>query len=177
MVTAGKPAQKVVFKIVPGARVRKGDAEAIGREFEKIRASGRALTAETVLAVAADARSVLHKYVTWDDRAAAHQYRLEQARGLLRSIEIIVEDKGKRGQLRAFYSVRDVDGQRSYQPAEYVFANAETSDQIIREAKQQLESWMARFKRYQWAKGAVPSVIAALKIIKTSAKKPRKRKP
>lgn len=168
--------QQVTFKIVPGSRIRRGDAQAIGEAFERIRRSGKALTAETVLEVAADSRSVLHKYVEWDDNKAAHAYRLEQARKLIRSVEVLVQDaKGKSGQLRAFYSVRDVEGARSYMPIEYVFTNADTSAQVMRDAKQQLEGWMARYKKYTWAQVAVPQVLAALKALKTTTKKPRKK--
>ncbi len=161
-----------MFKIVPGSRIRRGDADAIGAEFQRIRASGKELTAETVLDAASNPRSILHRYITWDDAEAARSYRLEQARKLLRSVEVLVQDaKGKSGQMRAFYSVRDASGQRSYQPVEFVFSNTDTSAQVMHDAKQQLEGWMARYKRYAWAQTAVPQVLAALKALKKSRKK------
>lgn len=168
--------QQVTFKVVPGSRIRRGDAQAIGEAFERIRKSGKALTAETVLDAATDPKSPLHRYITWDDADAAHQFRLEQARKLIRSVEVLVQDaKGKSEKLRAYYSVRDVEGARSYQPVEYVFTNADTSAQVMRDAKQQLESWMARYKKYAWAQTAVPQVLAALKALKVTTKKPRKK--
>lgn len=161
-----------MFKIVPGSRIRRGDADAIGAEFQRIRASGKELTAETVLDAASNPRSILHRYITWDDAEAARSYRLEQARKLLRSVEVLVQDaKGKSGQMRAFYSVRDASGQRSYQPVEYVFSNADTTAQVMRDARQQLESWTAKYKRYAWAQSAVPQVLAALKALKKARKK------
>lgn len=175
MVTAAKAKAPVAFKIVDGSRIRKGDAQAIGSILERIKQTGP-LTAEAVLEEAKNPRSPLHKYIEWDDSKAAHQYRLEQARKIIRSIEVVVEDaKGKSRQLRGYFNVRTSDGVKSYQPLEFVFEDADLADQVINDAKQQLDSWLAKFKKYQWAKTAVPKVAAAIRALKAATPKRRKK--
>jgi len=75
-----------------GARINI-DAEKAFNEFEKIKAkNGNKLTAGIVVIEARKSRSVLHKSFEWDDAIAAEEHRLEQARKMLRSIEVVYED-------------------------------------------------------------------------------------
>ncbi len=172
--TAGKPNVKMTFQVTPGSRIRKADAKVLGETFERIKASGKHLTAETVLTEATNPRSPLHKYFNWDDASAAHQYRLEQARRLIRSIEVVIEDaRGKQVPMRAYYSVKDAEGTRGYEPMTFVFESPDLADQVIAEAVSQLEAWKVKYAKYQWAKGAIPKVAAALRAVKQAAKKPR----
>lgn len=173
--TAGKPTVKMSFRVTPGARVRKADAQLIGQAFEALKASGP-LTAERVLNEAMNAKSPLHRYFEWDDQKAAHQYRLEQARRLIRSIEVVLEDaRGKQVPMRAFYSVKDADGQRGYEAMEFVFSTPALSDQVIEEAVTQLEAWKEKYQKYQWARGAIPKIASALRAVKTAAKTAKKK--
>lgn len=57
-------------------------------ELNALRDLGK-LTPPGVLAFAKDPKTALHRYFTWDDSAAAYQYRLTQARGLI--VEVRVE--------------------------------------------------------------------------------------
>jgi hypothetical protein len=174
--TSGKPSVQVSFRVAPGARIRKADAKVLGEAFEKLKSSGP-LTADRVLSEAMNARSPLHRYFEWDDGKAAHQFRLEQARRLVRSIEIVLEDaKGKQVPMKAYYSVKDSEGQRGYETMQFVFSSPDLADQIIEEAHAQLEAWKVKYARYAWAKAAIPKVSAALRAIKT-AKKAAKKKP
>lgn len=168
--TAGKPSVSMTFRVTPGARIRKADAKVLGEAFERLKSSGP-LTADRVLRDATNPRSTLHKFFMWDDQKAAHQYRLSQARQLIRSIEIVLEDaKGKQVPMRAFYNVKDADGQRGYEPMSFVFSTPDLADQVIAEAFAQLESWKAKYTRYTWAKAAVPQVVAALRSLKKATK-------
>lgn len=51
--------------------------------------SGR-LTADRVVSAASDPGSPLHDHFEWDDEKAGHAYRLEQARRLIRSVQVVV---------------------------------------------------------------------------------------
>ncbi len=163
------------FRVVPGSRIRKGDAQMLGQTFERLKKSGP-LTAERVLDEATNTGSPLHRYFEWDDSRAAHNYRLEQARRLLRSIEVVISDaKGKEVPMRAYYSVKDAEGQRGYQPMTFVFETPDLADQVIKQAFDQLEAWKVKYGKYVWAKGALPHVIAALRAVKGATKKSRKK--
>jgi len=49
------------------------------------------LMPEAVVESATPEESPLHKYFTWDDTAAAHKYRMEEARGLLQIVVRVIE--------------------------------------------------------------------------------------
>jgi hypothetical protein len=48
------------------------------------------LTPEGVVSAARPVRSPLHNYFTWDDKVAGARHRLDEARQLIRSFEIVV---------------------------------------------------------------------------------------
>jgi hypothetical protein len=60
-------------------------------EVQRIAARDGKLTAESVLDAAVDPASPLHDRFEWDDGAAAHGYRLDQARRLIRAVVTVVE--------------------------------------------------------------------------------------
>ena len=51
------------------------------------------ITAMMVLTAATNKRSALHPKFEWDDSKAGNEYRLEQARRLIRTVRIIEDDK------------------------------------------------------------------------------------
>jgi len=48
------------------------------------------LTPDAVVAAAKDKDSVLHDYFQWDGKKAAHAWRIEQARTLIRSVRVVI---------------------------------------------------------------------------------------
>lgn len=59
-------------------------------ELEKIReADGGLLFPESIVQKATDPRNPLHDEFPWDDAQAAHQYRLDIARRLIRSVTVV----------------------------------------------------------------------------------------
>lgn len=70
-------------------------------------ANGGRLRPEDVLKDAADPDSPLHDRFQWDNEKAAHAYRLEQARQLIRSVTITVSNEVK--SVRTVCYTRDPD--------------------------------------------------------------------
>lgn len=66
-----------------------GSAESAYNELEKIRKREGNITPRSVVEQAKKRNSALHRHFEWDDAKAADLHRLEQARKVLRSIEII----------------------------------------------------------------------------------------
>ena len=74
--------------------------------LERIRARNKGvLTPADVVKDASDESSPLHSYFTWDDTEAAHQYRLDQARTLIRNVKVEVTTSTAR--VAAPYYIRD----------------------------------------------------------------------
>jgi len=63
--------------------------EAITRALQTLERAGK-LTAEDVVAAARKRESPLHGCFEWDDNKAAECWRLEQARGLIRSVQVTI---------------------------------------------------------------------------------------
>ncbi|WP_233872383.1 hypothetical protein [Paraburkholderia adhaesiva] len=72
------------------------------------------LTAEAVVRDATRKESVLHPYFEWNDGRAAHQYRIEQARELIRGVHIVYESHAETLRVPAY--VRNPSASRGYVP-------------------------------------------------------------
>lgn len=66
------------------------EAREKAREILRRMSAEGSLTAEEVVRRAKSKRSPLHKFFEWEDEVAAHAYRIEQARELIRSFKIRV---------------------------------------------------------------------------------------
>ena len=74
----------------PGSRGRV-DAQTAGEELERIRESNGGLTASVVVDQARPKTAPLHPAFTWDNKAAGEQWRLHEARNLIRSVQVVTE--------------------------------------------------------------------------------------
>jgi len=93
-------------------------------ELERIRAlHGGILQAEDVLEEARNPDSPLHPMFEWDDQVAAHQYRLEQARALIREVrvEVVCRDE----MVLAPLYVRQPEAKSGYVSVSEASANAD----------------------------------------------------
>src|SRR5690606_25615999 len=81
----------------------KRDPDAIRAEIERLERDGKIRPVDVVEA-AKDESSPLHDCFTWDDGEAAHQYRLIEARNLLR-VYVVRPDAEEGPTVRAFVSL------------------------------------------------------------------------
>jgi len=65
-------------------------------ELQKLYDANGYLKPSLVLKKAENKRSELHKHFEWDDSKASHNYRLIQARKLIRKVTIVFEEKENR---------------------------------------------------------------------------------
>ena len=67
----------------------KDKAKKIQERMDKLEAlNGGRLTPDAVVEDAKDPRSPMHDQFEWDDKVAGHQYRLDQARTLIRAVTV-----------------------------------------------------------------------------------------
>lgn len=121
------------------------DAQAAGEELERIRTwnNGR-LEAKNVVEASRDPGAPLHKAFEWDDQSAAASFRVEQAKYLIRSIEVQVSPEPDAKPVRAFVSVvRDED--RSYTSVSHALADRDLRRQVLIGALRELEAWRDRY--------------------------------
>lgn len=162
----------MVYKWAYGARY-KGSAQSIGERLEAIRQENDGkLAPRDVVVDARRSDSPLHPMFEWDDRKAAFEYRLDQARGIIRHI-VVVKDESTEP-VRAFVSVKhDGDDDNAYTSIVVAMANPDLSTQVVAKAKAELESWKARYARYREMAKAVSAVEGALAALPESAQKER----
>jgi len=73
------------------------------------------LTAEIVIEDATAKSSPLHPCFEWNNKKAAHSYRLEQARHIIKNVTIVREEGEEKLQIKNFVSIRtDEDGQLTH---------------------------------------------------------------
>jgi hypothetical protein len=77
-------------------------------------ANNGTVTADLVVAAAKNASHVLHSLFDWNDKTAAHQQRLDIARNIIASVQIIVEYEDRK--VSAISYIRDPRTTRGYVP-------------------------------------------------------------
>jgi hypothetical protein len=103
--------------------------------------SGR-LTPGDVVEAARNKRSPLNPHFEWNDAAAAEQYRLDQARSLIRVVR--VEDDTDEPK-RAYISIGDADGV-SYRSLGEVQASTQLQLIVLKQAGRDLSAWRKRYR-------------------------------
>jgi len=98
--------------------------------LQDIENDGR-LTPDHVVFCAADKSSPLHDCFEWDDSVAGHQYRISQARDLIRRVVVI--HKVEKTEVKAVAYVRDpsVGNDQGYVAVAKVRTEAETAKKVL----------------------------------------------
>jgi hypothetical protein len=129
------------------------------------------LKAIDVIEEARDESSPLHSAFTWDDSKAAHEYRLEQARRLIRVVVQTVEFKQKSREIRVFVSLSpdryNEDGGGGYRPMVDVLSNADMRAQLLTDALEDMRGFQDRYRALK----ELVDVFAAMKKATTKIQK------
>lgn len=128
----------------------KADPQKIGEALDGIvvEKGGYVDAEDVVAAAAADRRHYLRQFFTWDDKTAAKAHRLNEARAIIRSVEIIEVDAPNDTRRRAFISLT-ADRRRSYRPVQVIMADARLQLIVMEEALRYLRSGRRRFRDLQ----------------------------
>lgn len=141
------------FEFAEGARFQKGaiqNATAVGEHIELLELLRKQqhgeLTPEDVLADAKNHNSPLHSFFEWDDGAAAHQHRLNQARGLIRAV-VAVYVREDQPAVRARAYVHIPEGETShYRESGHAMSQMKTRKLVLQRAWKELQDWRNRYK-------------------------------
>lgn len=145
--------------------------EAKVRELEFLRQQhGALLKAEHVVEFASDERTALHGEFEWDDTEAAYQYRLEQARRVLR-IKLVVDSQAGPQNVRMFVSLMS-DRQKpggGYRPLVDVMTAEDMRDELLRQALGELKTVR---RKYDQLKELRPVFRAIERVEERTQKQP-----
>lgn len=138
---------------MPGSRLNATQASIIGMEIQSITDKHGCCKPQMLVKRAEPMDSPIHNQFTWDNDEAAEQYRIEQARNLIRSVRIVHVDMPAAEQpiIRAFMHVRASEKETkfdgpAYLPIVTVMNSAEYKEQVLAEAKERLKEWLSKYK-------------------------------
>ena len=121
-----------------------------------------------VVEYARNRRTALHDYFTWDDSKAAHEYRLWQARQLIRvAVTVLTPEVPKPA--RIYVSLRsdrarDAGG---YRLTADVLSDSDRREQLLAEALADLQTWQEKYRLL--ADELAPVFAAATRLRKRQA--------
>lgn len=141
------------FEFAEGARFQPGqhpDAKIVGAHIEMLREKFKGeITPEDILADAKHDNSPLHSFFEWGDSEAAHQYRLQQARGLIRSVVAIYTHEDRPAtRARAYVHVPEPSAPH-YREAGHAMSQKKTRQLVLQRAWRELQQWKQRYKDLQ----------------------------
>ena len=128
---------------------------------------GGILQPESVVDEARDKKSPLHSRFTWDDTEAAEQYRLWQARQLIRVVVHMIPGKNGNVSSRVFVSLktdRAEDG-GGYRTMAVVLSDSEMREQLLAEAIAEMEYFREKYSRLKELAG----VFKAMRSVRQKA--------
>lgn len=151
----------------------KVSAQVVGETIEQIAARDGACTPYRLVDEAMPQDSPLHSLFTWNEKEAATNWRVSEARNLIAGLTIMVERREGAVRVPAFVSVgrsRDSDAPRGYRPISVVQANPDFRQEAIDDALSQLK---ALERRYHVIEGLSPVWDAIDQVSDRVAKKPK----
>jgi len=135
------------YTFVKGSRLSRAKADAAGRRLGKIAGKTGRLTPQVVVDDARDRTSPLHGFFEWNDGRAAEQYRLDQARHLIRSVKVtyadVADSTGPR-EIKAYVSFGD-DDEAPYMATRKVLATKAGRAALLAQALTELENLKQRY--------------------------------
>lgn len=138
----------------------KRDNEAIKRELAALADDG-VIRAADVVAAARDEASALHPCFEWDDSEAAEQYRLVQARALLRVyVEVSAPDSSPTPVFVSLTSDRVKEG-GGYRALADVMSNDDMRAQLLADAFRQFASMRQKYQHLKQLAGVWDAVDEA----------------
>jgi len=131
-----------------------GSAEGTYAELEKIRKRDGNITPSAIVAKAKSKSSAMHRHFEWDDDKAANQHRLEQARLVARSIQIIhIESPNAPAQAYSIITIAQKNGEpktrKVYQSTEEALKDPVMRDEILGNAIREAISYRRKYAALQ----------------------------
>ena len=150
------------FEFSEGARFQKdaptdaAAAKAVGEHLDMLRQKFKGeLTPQDVLDDARHDNSPLHDYFEWSDSEAAEQYRLQQARGLIKAVVAVYIHEDKPAVRSKMFVHIPEPSAPHYREKSHALSQTKTRKMVLDRAWNELKAWKARYKDLEEFAGLV----------------------
>lgn len=134
---------RMIYQFRSGSRLS-GDAQQVGEKLHEIRRRYKSLTPARIVESAMPVKSILHQYFEWDNKRAASEYRLHQARHLVACVVTVQADGEETKPVRSFVSVN-----HTYEPIEVVLSDTAMRERVLKEIMQAISSMKEKLRSYE----------------------------
>ena len=158
-----------VYEAAPGSHISDDQAQRYGKRIDELEQKYSYTSAEIIVEDAMKPESPLHDYFLWNKDKASYEYWLNQARELLRHIVIKVVSSEESKPIRAYFNVtapeeyKKIGIKQIYVSVEKVAKNKVYKNEVISQARAELELWAYRYQMYQELSEIVAEIKAFLK--------------
>ncbi len=135
-------------------------AQQVGEYLEQIEREEGAINPAILVDKSRDQQSPTHECFEWNDSIAAEEYRVVQAREVMRFIVTVAEAEEEPREVRAFYSVADKTepSQTFYISRDKALADEEYREYILNQARNELESFRRKYEHLAELAGVVREI-------------------
>ena len=131
------------------------DPQIAGAVCDELEKKGK-LTPSELVEASRDEAAPLHKAFEWNDEEAARRYRETQAGYIIRSLEVVLVDKGE--PVRAFFPITINSTSNGYTSIETIISDYDAKQALLESALAELSSFRRKYKRLT----ELDSVFAAI---------------
>lgn len=137
---------KKIFKVRKGFFFIKDEEAQIVGDFLAYKFPTGAIAPEAVIGFAKPETSPIHRFFEWDNDTAAHNYRMDQARKLVKSITIEIEGHD----VPAYHHVKLLEtNEPTYLDTMHCMESEDIWEQVLASALKEATAWMNRYKIYK----------------------------
>lgn len=138
-----KKSQQIRFALRSGTRIKGADADTVGKTLAEINNKHGLLTGQLVVDESRPDEAPLHGCFEWNDEVAGELYRVDQARKIIKGVQVITEEHPE-PQAVYVHVPKDDIAEAAYHPVEVVVARpdmyAAALSQLVGKMKQAQEA-------------------------------------
>lgn len=139
---------------------KKIDANEAVNEMEKVESIYGSLTPENVVKYAENKETKLRKLFEWNDKKAAYNYRLQQARNILNNIEVKVVSNGENRKIPV-YEVVKTNSEKKYKNIENI--TTDEAEQVKQTTIRELSIIKSKLEIYNNFESVIGHINEAIK--------------
>lgn len=162
----------MIYQFAEGHRlaVKNANAQEVGEALEQLTANEQNFGPHLLVETARPKSSPLHKYFEWDDTEAAAQYRIEQARYLIRTVIVVRDEEPESPRIRAFVAVAEDAGRGRYVPMGRALSTPSYREKLMADAESDLARYQNKYSVLRNIDEWWVPIRTAHKVLKTKVK-------